>query len=262
MSSNAYRGALLGILAALLLVNPTYVGVVVDDPESRTPTGYTATEITLTNATDQRALITELGDDEVLDAEQFADANEYSPYGDRYRAPAEAAERLRTAAADGTATTDAADVRFTLQRIGANYRYLRLGDGDATRYYRFDVTGESEQVVVAAEAVNRSTVARHVFYRDARQYSSLPGYQRETVDAVVTADDYYRPTNDEFHEVTRSVVVRDGQPYVFEAAIHVDDFGPSAKSLVSLALSGLGVLALFVSVAFTLEATWRRRQRD
>ena len=262
MSSNAYRGAVLGILAALLLVNPVYVGVVLDEPESKSPTGYTATEITPTDATDQRLLVTHLGDDEVVDVGQFADANEYAHYGDRYREPEEAAKRLRTAAEDGVVRADREDVRFTLERVGASYRYLRLGDGDATRYYRFAVDRAGDETVVTAEAVNRSTVAQHVLSRDSRLYSSLPGYQKETVDAVIAADDYYRPTNDEFHEVARSVVVKDGRYYVFRASIHVDDFGFSTKSLVVLALRGLGVLSLFASVAFTLEATWRRRQRD
>ncbi len=258
MSSNAYRGALLGVLAALLLVNPAYVGLAVDDPEPRSSRGYTATEVDPTNVTDQRLLVRRFGDSAVLSVDEFADANEYSPYGPRYRTPRESAALLRTATEEGTTGTDSDRVAFTLERVGASHRFLRVGD-DPAQYYRFDVTTEDERTLVTTEAVNRWTVARHVFHANARLYSSLPGYQRETVDAVVAAEDYYRPTNDEFHEVTESVVVDGERYYVFSASVSVDDFGPSTRGLVSLVLSGLGALALLGSVAFTLEATRQRR---
>ena len=262
MSTNAYRGAVLGIVAALLLANPAYVGLVMNEPRERSPTGYTATAITPTNASDQRTVVNRLGEEEVLTIAQLEDANEYSPYGPRYEAPGRAADSLRTAVETGTARTTGDDVTFTLRRVGANYRYLRThGDeSDAARYHRFDVARVNGSTVVTTTRVNRSTVAQYLVYKDARLYTALPEYQRETVDEVIAADEYgYRPYNDEFHEITESVVVKDGTYYVFTVGVHVDDFGPSTKTVVSLLLAALGTLALVASIVFTLLATRERR---
>jgi hypothetical protein len=250
--SRATRGALLAIVAALLLANPIYVGLFVDPPESRSPTGYAATAVDPANAADRGAILAALGDDEVLDVEELAGENEYSPYGDRYRAPRRAAELLRRAAEDGTSRTDDADAAFTLRRVGAGYRYAAVGDGDSARFFRFSVGARDGATVVTTREVNRSTVAEYVVYSDARLYSSLPGYQRETVEKVIAADEGgYRPYNDEFHEVTDDLLVRNGTYYVFSAAVHADDFGPSARTLVELLLSLLGIVSLVAAAVLT-----------
>jgi hypothetical protein len=250
--TRARRGAVLALVGALLLANPAYLGLVVDEPRSRSPTGYTGTPIDPANASDQRTLLRTVGGDDVLSVDEFAGANEYSPYGDTYRAPRAAADALRRAVESGTATTDDPDAAFTLRRALANHRYVATGERDARQYYRADLDDGDDGLTVTVTPVNRSTVARHVLYSDVVLYSGLPEYQRETVDEVVAADELgYRPYNDEFGELTDQVVRKDGTYYVFETAIHADDFGPSTKGLLALLLAALGALSVLAGAALT-----------
>lgn len=247
--TRARRGAVLALLAALLLANPLYVGLFVDEPESRSPTGYTAVAIDPGNAADQRTVVQAVGGDEVLQVDGLAEANEYSPYGDRYRAPGDAAAVLRRARSDGSARTADADAAFTLRRVLANHRFVAATGGDARRYYRANLAETGNGVRVTLSPVNRSTVARSVLHGDATLYTSLPRYQRETVDAVLAADESgYRPYNDEFDELTDDVLVKGDTYYVFRAGIHVDDFGPTGRDLLSFGLYALGVLFALVAV--------------
>jgi hypothetical protein len=262
MSVHARRAALLAIVAALLLANPLYVGAVVDEPPSRSPTGYTATAVDPTNASDQRRLIRAVGGDDVVSVAELADANEYQPHGDAYRAPGRAATLLRTAAADGAAHTDDADAGFTLHRVGASYRYVAVDGTNGTRYYRVGVGTTGGGTTVTATAVDRATVARGVLYADARLYASLPAYQRETVDAVIAADESgYRPYNDEFVDLTDDVLVKDDAYYVFSAGVHVDDFGPSRQWIVEALLTLLGLVSL-VAAAVLTAVSFRREGPD
>lgn len=247
---DARRGAVFGVLAALLLANPLYVGMLVDQPRSRSPTGYHAQAVDPANASDQQALLVHLGDEAVVDVEALANAREYNPYGHRYRAPAKAAALLREARNGSVRTTDE-DVAFTLRRLGASRRFVSVPDGEDDHYFELDVGEANGSTVVGLDPVDRATVARHVFYANARLYGSLPGYQRDTVDDVVAAEGSYRPYNDEFVHLTDDVVVRNGTAYLFTARVHVDDFGPSTQALVSAALSLLGVLSLLVALVAT-----------
>lgn len=263
MSSNARRGALFAIVAALLLANPLYVGPLVNDPEQRTriATGYTATAVDPTNASGQRTIITSLGDDEILEIEEFASVNEYSYYGDRYRAPTEASALLRRATENGTVRTGNGTVAFTLARIAADYRFLAISGGESVRYFRFDVvTGDG--AVVTATPVNQSSVAWYIVYSDTRLYTSLPDYQRETIEKVIDANEYgYRPYNDGFVHLTDELVLKNDTYYVFSPAIHVDDFdvGAMVEAVLKLVLSLFGGLSLLAAVAFT---TLSYRERD
>ena len=260
MSIPARRGAVLAIVAALLLANPLYVDLVVDEPRPRSPTGYTATAVDPTNASDQRTIVTLLGNGEILPVDELAGANEYSPYGPKYRAPGRAAALLRRAIENDTARTATDSAAFTLGRVAANYRYVAVGDRDSTRFYRLSVEATERETIVSAAEVNRSTVATFLVYRHARLYGALPGYQRDTVDRVIeSGEDGYRPYNDEFHEVTDDLVVKDDTYYLFSASVHVDDFGPTAQTVVTLVLYLLGSASLAAAVFLTARSY---RSRD
>ena len=250
--TRARSGAVLALVGALLLANPLYVGLLVDEPRSRSPTGYVGVPVDPANASDQATVIQRVGGDDVLALDELASANEYSPYGDRYRAPAGAADVLRRARTDGSASTDDAEVAFTLRRVLASHRYVAVDDGEVPRYYRATVEESEASVAVTLTSVDRSTVARYVLQRDARLYSALPGYQRETVDAVLAHEGAgYRPYNDEFADLTDDVVVKDGTYYVFRAGVHADDFGPTGREVASLVLSALGALAFLIASVLT-----------
>jgi predicted metallopeptidase len=49
--------AVLGIFAAALLANPAYVGLAIEEPRERSPTGDTATAIDPANESDQRLVV-------------------------------------------------------------------------------------------------------------------------------------------------------------------------------------------------------------
>lgn len=267
MSALARRGALLAVVAAVLLANPLYVGLVVDEPRERSPTGYTATAVDPGNATDQRLLLREVGGDDVLELEAFAGTNDYQPYGDAYRAPGEAAAVLRRAVDEGRTRADGDAVEFTLNRALASYRYVAVGgrpgaEDETARYYRVRAEVADGATVVTATEVDRRAVVRYVFHRDARLYASLPDYQKETVRNVVADDDYgYRPYNDEFVDLTGNVLVMDDAYYVFSTGVHADDFGPSTHGLVSGVLGLFGVLFLGAGAVLTV-LSYRRSGGD
>lgn len=252
--TRARRGALLAILAAALLANPLYVGLIVDQPRERSPTGYAATAVDPSTPEGRERILDAVGDDDVLAVHELADANEYSPYGDEYRASGAAAEALRRARdADGDrARVDAEDAAFTLGRVAANHRFVWFGE-DRPAYYRLDVTRTDDGgAVVALARTNRSAVVEYLVRRDAVLYDSLPEYRRETVDAVIAADESgYRPYDDGFYELTDRIVVKDGTYYVFRAAVHVDDFGFGPQAAASALLTLVGLVALLGAVGLT-----------
>lgn len=248
----ARGAAVLGILAAVLLANPAYVGLFVDEPRERSPTGYHAVTVNPENRSDQQTIVQHLGSEEILDIDELSEEESYNPYGARYRAPDRAADVLRQARSDGAAATTRDDVAFTLQRLAANQKFVTFHDGDPAQYYRFSVNASGNETVVTLEEVSLSVVSWSVVYHDTRLYSSLPDYQQETMQKVIAAgDSAYRPYNDEFVELTDSLIYRNGTYYLFQTGVHVDDFGPSLQAVVSVVLSGLGILSLFVSVVFT-----------
>lgn len=251
--TRARRGAALALVGALLLANPAYLGLVVDEPRSRSPTGYTATAIDPANTSDQQTLLRTVGNDEVLVVDHLTRETGGDPYGGEYRAPGAAADVLRRASTEGSATTTDADSTLTLRRLLANHRYVATGDRDARQYYRADLADDGDGgVTVTLAPVDRATVARHVLYRDVVRYSGLPPYQRETVDEVLAAPrGGYRPYNDQFGELTDDVLLKDGTYYVFETGIHADDFGPSTKGALALLLGVAGALAVLAGAALT-----------
>lgn len=242
---HARRGAVFAMLAAVLLANPLYIGLFVDEPRQRSPVGYTAVAVDPASPEDQETIIAQLGDEEILDIDRLRGAE-----GERYAAPTRAAEVLRQARDRGTTRTTGANVTFTLRRVEANHRYVVFPE--TGRYYRFAVERRNNTTVVTTTPVNQSDVAQFLVHRDIRRYSSLPEYQRETVRKVIESDRAgYRPYNEEFTELTDALLRKDGTYYVFVQGIHVDDFGITTRDLLTAGLSALGVLSLLAGVLFT-----------
>lgn len=249
--TRARRGAILALLAALLLANPLYVGLLVDEPRERSPTGYRAVAVDPANPSDQQTIVRSLGAEEILDVGELTEEGNYNPYGAEYRARDGARAVIQRAQSNGTAVTTREDVAFTLHRIAANRRYVAFGD-DPVQYYRLSVDDAGDETVVSLREVNRSTVAWSVVYADTRLYSSLPEYQRDTFERVVDAGEYgYRPYNDEFHELTNTLVYRDGTHYLVQRGIHVDDFGPSTRGVVRALLTLFGMVTFLAAGVLT-----------
>jgi hypothetical protein len=251
--TRARRGAALALVGALLLATPAYLGLVVEEPRSRSPTGYTATAVDPANASDQQTLLRTVGNDDVLVVEHLTRETGDAPYGGKYRAPAVAADVLQRASTEGSATTGDPDAAFTLRRLLANHRYVATGDRDARQYYRADLADDGDGgVTVTLAPVDRATIARHVLHRDVTRYSGLPEYQRETVDEVLAAPrGGYRPYNERFGELTDDVLLKDGTYYVFRTGLHVDDFGSSTREPLALVLAVLGALSVLAGAALT-----------
>lgn len=257
--SHARRGAVLAILAALLLANPLYLGLFVEEPRPRSPTGYAATAVDPSTPDGQRTIIRALGSDDILDVDSLREANRYSPYGPRYRGPDGAVRALERARENGSARVSNETVGFTLGRVAASYEFVVFpedADGDSdgeVTYYRLEAYQAADgSTVVTIDETTREAVARYILHQDAVLYSSLPRYQRESVENVLDAGQSgYRPYNDEFVDLTDNVVVTDDSYYVFSATMHVDDFGPSARDLGGGLLYLLGFLALLVAAVST-----------
>lgn len=250
MAARDRYAALLAVLAVVLVANPMYVGLGFSGGgESRSPTAYTATPVDPTNESNHDLLVFAVGDDDVVDVDEFANANEYAPHGDEYRAPADAAAVLEDAVESGSAATSDADAAFTLRRVVAAHRYAAAGD-DPRSYYRLDASTDGDAVTVTAANASRTELVDYLVHRDAVLYTGLPEHQRDAVDAAIDAGSLeYRPVQDDhLAALTDDVVVRDDAYYVVREAGHVDSFGPSMRDLVSLALTGLGWLAFLAAV--------------
>lgn len=242
------RGATLAIVAAILLANPLYVGLFVEQPRPRSPTGYAATAVDPSTEDGQDTLIQHLGSDEILEVEFLEESRD----AEQYRAPLRAAAVLRRARGNESVRVRDDAVALTLSRLGATSQFVTFHTDDPAAYYRFSVAQENDSVVVRLERATREAVARFIFHQDSIRYASLPGYQRETVDRVLAAGDSgYRPSNDEFVHLTDQVLLKGGTPYVFTERMHVDDFGVTARDLASGLLSALGFVLLLAAVIVT-----------
>jgi hypothetical protein len=258
-AATARRGAVLALVAVVLLANPIYVPHLVDEDESQSGTSYGAFPVDPGNASDQRRIERAVGDDDVVDVAALADANEQAVYGDEYAAPEAAAAALERAIETGNASTSDADAAFTLRRVAAVHEFA-LADADARTYYRIDAgpagnaTGdEAAAATVTAERASRGAVADFLVHRDAVLYASLPESQRAAVEEAIAAGDRgYLPEDSEaLWGLTDDIVVRDDTYYVVEPVAAVDDFGPSTRRLASLLLSGLGALAAVAALVLT-----------
>lgn len=265
-AATARRGAVLALVAVVLLSNPMYVPHLVDEAESQSGTSYGAFPVDPGNYSDQERIERAVGEDDVVDVEGLAGANEHAVYGDEYEAPRAAAAVLERAIETGNASTGDADAAFTLRRVAAVHEFA-LADADTRTYYRIDAeasgnaTGSTTAATVTAERVTRDAVADYLVHRDAVLYTSLPGYQRDTLDEAVEAGDrgYLPQENEQLWELTDDVVVRNDTYYVVEPVAAVDDFGPSPRRTASLLLSGLGALAALAAVVLTARSYWRAR---
>ncbi|MUV61318.1 hypothetical protein [Halobacterium sp. CBA1126] len=261
MSARARRAAVLALLAAVLLVNPVYVPHLVDAEESASGTTYDASAVDLANAGDRERLVYAVGQDDVVDVNDLAEANEHAVYGDEYRVPEAAAGVLERATENGTASTSDADASFTLRRVAANHEFAVVGD-DSQRYYRIDAAASGNETSVTATEATREAVARYLVHHDAVLYASLPEHQRAAVDAVVEAGDtgYMPESGERLWELTDSVVVRDDTYYVVQPSGVADDFGPSPRGFARLALNAVGALAFLAALVLTVLA-YRRPER-
>lgn len=252
MSRSARIGAVLAILAALLLANPMYAGLFTENRE-RQPTGYAAVPVDPSTSDDQRAIVQQLGTDEILHVASMEDGYG-SPYGRTYRAPRRAGSLLRQARTAGNASTTAHATSRTLHRIAANYEFVVFEKNDEPSYYRIRIATQSNGTVVSLTPADLSAVAAYVVDSDAILLSSLPSYQRETFRKLKDAGEYgYRPYSDEVHDMTDNLVVQDDTYYLLEERIHVDDFN-ILPALVRLGFTGLGIVLLLGAVLSTAKS--------
>lgn len=245
MSTHAQRGAILGILAALLLANPLYMSFLFADGSERSDMVYRAEEITLSNSTDRDILITRLGDEEVLEYQKFERLRYTS--SERFARPQRIAKLLRDARSGNTLSIDHPTVRSDFRYIKFNYRYVRF---EEDQLYRLNITQSDSTTLLRLAQVDETTVATYLAVKDRLLYDGLSSRQQEVVDNIIHHGDAYQPLEIEARPPTERLIWKDGTYYL----IYGSDDGFSINTLpflVSVGLSVLGAVALLGAVGFT-----------
>lgn len=252
MAAHARRGAVLALLAVVLVANPLYVPhVTPDPPESDGGTQYEVHAVDPGNPDDDELVYRTVGEERVLSVPEFVE-NDYD-----YDEPGPAASVLYRALDDGSATATDPAVSRTLYRAVGGHQFVANETGLDAAFYRVTLTAaanESDAIDVTAERVDRATVLRAVLYADAERYESLFDREQAIVDDAI--EDGHCDATD-LGDLTRGAVVRNDTAYVFEHAGHVDSFGFSTRGVVGFVLSALSVPVFLAALAFTALAFWR-----
>jgi len=246
MTAHARRGAVLALLAVVLVANPLYVPhVTPDPPESDGGTQYRVHAVDPGNASDHEQIYGAVGDDRVLTVSEFA-TSDYD-YGE----PGPAAAVLHEALDDGSATATDPVVARTLYRAVGDSEVVANETGVDAAFYRVSLTAAGEDgdaVDVAAEPVGRETAMRTMLYADAELYESLFEPQQQVVDEAIEAG---HGAATDFGDLTRGAVVRNDTAYVFEHAGHVDSFRFATRGVLGLVLSALSVPVFLAALVLT-----------
>lgn len=246
MAAHARRGAVLALLAVVLVANPLYVPHVTPEPsESGSGTVYDVHAVDPGNPDDHELVYRTVGEERVLAVPEFVE-NDYD-----YDEPGPAAGVLYRALDDGSATATDPGVSRTLYNAVGGHQFVANGTGLDAAFYRVTLTAAddgSEAVDVTAERVDRATVLRAVLYADAERYESLFDREQEIVDDAI--EDGHGDGSD-LGDLTRGTLLRNDTAYVFEHMGHVDSFGFSTRGVVGLALSALSVPVFLAALAFT-----------
>lgn len=252
--SRARRATVLALIGGLLVANPLYVGLFVDESRSRVPTGYTSQVVDPTITPEAAMVIDRLGHDEVLPVSWFGERPTMGPLDYRYEEAEAAADVLREAIENGQATTDSEAVGFTLSRLDAHFQFVSSHDGETPAYHRFEVASRNGTTVVTAAETTETAVARYIVHDDARRYPALSQSQQRAIDQILEADDYgYRPYQDAgFEEIHDAVIVKDGTYYVFAESVHVDDFNFGGPALIGGVLTLVGLLLMVVAAVVSV----------
>lgn len=246
IAAHARRGAVLALLAVVLVANPLYVPHVTPDPsESDGGAVYEVHAVDPGNPDDRERIYRTVGDDGVLAVPEFVE-------NDRdYDEPGPAVSVLYRALDDGSATASDPGVSRTLYNAVGGHQFVANETGLDAAFYRVTLTAADdgrEAVDVTAERVDRATVLRTVLYADAERYEALFDHEQEVVDEAIASG---HCTATDLGDLTRGAVVRDDTAYVFEHAGHVDSFRFATRSVVGFVLSALSVPVFLVALAFT-----------
>lgn len=252
MAAHARRGAVLALLAVVLVANPLYVPHVTSDPpEADGGAVYEVHAVDPANSSDHETIYRTVGEERVLSVPEFV-VNDHD-----YDEPGPAGSVLYRALDDGSATATDPGVSRTLYRAVGSHQFVANESGGSAAFYRVTLTAAdngSAAVEVTAERVDRATVIRTVLYADAERYESLFDYEQETVSEAIASG---HGSATDLGDLTRGAVVRNDTAYVFEHAGHVDHFGFSTRGVVGLVLSALSVPVFLAALAFTALAYWR-----
>lgn len=237
---------LLVVAGVVLLPAPVYLGAAAEAvaPTPKTSQVYAAEPMDLTNASDRERLVERHGSRVALSVHQVSER--YS--AGEYRAPNATDRVLRTAMAEGSATTDDPGAKADLRAVGGEYRFVHDAYDAREQYYRLRVDQNGSAVEATPVAVSR--VANATAER-APRYGTLTPAERATVDRVLAnssdANWGFRPRTDAaFADRFPTPVWKDGTLYSVHVVAHVDDFGPGFTGFVvgmyAAALGGLLVL--------------------
>ena len=226
------------VVGLLLLPGPAYAGLVDSLDRDRVATGYGAERVDLDDPETRERLTERFADDVTVNLDHVAE-----PYAaDEYRAQNRTVRVLRRAyrGNEPVRVTDDA-VRADVTDLARNASFLRP---DFDREPRRLVVDRSDDVLVVE---TREANASAVFAAAVVRYDGLPPAEQATVEKVLNASggeehDYYRPYRDEPHPFP-AVVEKDGEHYLVQSTVHVDDFGPDGF-FVGLAASGVGLVCL------------------
>lgn len=236
----------LALLGVVLVPGPAYALAFdrLDGPErTRSSAGYSATPVDVENGsylTDRwRGSVT-------FYAESLS-----RPYSDEFRAPNATYEVVRTAVAQGNATTTDPGVRADLREIESTHPFVTL---EYEGVYDLRLATDGGTTVVRAEEANDSEIAAAVREELVVEYESLSPGERRTFrkirNATTAEDEYaYRPWSDEPMFETPAIVEKDGEHYAVAVVSHTDDFGFPAGLFVGLAGSVVGVVSLLAAAA-------------
>lgn len=237
---------LLVVAGVVLLPAPVYLGAAAEmtAPTQKTSQVYAAEPMDLANASDRERLVDRHGYRVALSVHQVS--KRYS--AGEYRAPNATNRALRTAMAEGSATTDDPGAKADLRAVAAEYRFVHDAYDDREQYYRLRVDRNGS--AVEATSVEAGRVANATAER-APRYGNLTPAEQATVDRVLAnssdADWGYRPRTDAaFAHRLPTPLWKDGTLYSVHVVGHVDDLGPGFTGFV------VGMYVAVVGGALTL----------
>lgn len=250
---------LLAVVGLVLLPAPFYLGAAaqMNAPPAKTSQEYAAEPLDPTDDSDQGVIADRHGSRIALSVHQVSER--YS--AGEYRAPNVTNRTLRTAMAEGSATTDDPDARADLRAIADEYRFVYDAyGGHEEQHYRLRVSQNGS--AVEATAVDIGQVANETIDR-APRYEDLTSAERATVDDVLdnSGGEYqgYRPRADAaFVDRLPTLVWKDGTLYSIHVVGHADDLGGGFIGfVVGIYVAGFGVLLVLAGGGVYAVDWWR-----
>lgn len=233
----------------VLLPGPAYAVLVDSVRPDRVAAGYSAERVDLDDPDTRARLAETFGHEVTVSLHHVDDASSHP-----YRTPDRTAAVLRRAyrGMDPVRVTDDA-VRADVEALARNASFLRPDFDHDPR--RLVVHRRDGALLVSTRETNASAVFAAVRGDVVVDYDALSPAERDTVDRVLRtagADDaYYRPYENEPHPTFPAIVERDGNHYLVQPTVHVDDFGFDGL-VAGIGASAVGLLFLFGGAAVAL----------